>query len=627
MSAGNARSWKPRYKVGQIRPSQMLYAFGIGSIVDLPKISAVVMGIDEWETEEARSIEEPRLLEAVREELGPQVQRLLTPPRPPESKPGLHSPFGQTPVGAPVGTFPRWLLCPLCRLLAPLSSDLFELKANRFRPDSTSYVHVNCPKAGGKASLPAVPSRFLVACKRGHLDDFPWISFVHGGPTDCTGALRMLEFGVSGEAAAIQVRCDCGNTKSLARAFDPEGKRAMPMCRGRRPHLRDFDPSGCEERVETLLLGASNAWFPLTLSALAIPSGESGLTGLVDRNWDSLQHASSPAILAAFRAIGRLPGFEEYSDDEVWEALEAQRSGTPAEVERNANLRDPEWKVLSQPDSVPSTDDFWLRRVAVPEGLGEQIEQVVLGERLREVQAFVGFTRVESAADWAFNEQIEDNRRAPISRKASTWVPAAEVRGEGIFIQFCEGVLSQWERSMPVMLRGSDFREAHSKFRSARHLEDTDASFPGMRYVLLHSFSHALIRQLALECGYGVASMKERLYARTGGEGGDAMSGVLIYTSAPDSEGTLGGLVRLGEPAGLRRHIEQALEMVQLCASDPLCAEHDVKVGVATLHGAACHACLFLPETSCERGNRYLDRTTLVPTFTASDLAFFPESR
>ena len=92
--------------------------------------------------------------------------------------------------------------------------------------------------------------------------------------------------------------------------------------------------------------------------------------------------------------------------------------------------------------------------------------------------------------------------------------------------------------------------------------------------MLLHSFAHALIRELALECGYTASSIRERIYAATGADG-EPMAGVLLYTAAPDSEGTLGGLVALGEPEQLGPLLRQALERAQLCSSDPLCAEHD----------------------------------------------------
>jgi hypothetical protein len=137
-----------------------------------------------------------------------------------------------------------------------------------------------------------------------------------------------------------------------------------------------------------------------------------------------------------------------------------------------------------------------------------------------------------------------------------------------------------------------------------------------MRLVLLHSFAHLLLREFSLECGYGAASIRERIYAD------DGQAGVLVYTAAPDSEGTLGGLVALGEPENLQPLIDGALTRAASCASDPLCAEHDPRRD-RSLHGAACHACLFVPETSCELGNKYLDRALVVPTFGGGVPAFF----
>ncbi len=202
-------------------------------------------------------------------------------------------------------------------------------------------------------------------------------------------------------------------------------------------------------------------------------------------------------------------------------------------------------------------------------------------------------------------------------------MPAAEVRGEGIFIAFDENRLTQWLDREAVHERGLDFYAAHQQWRRARSIEPPDAGFPGMRYALLHTFAHALMRTLTLECGYAAASLRERIYSRPAEVEGGPMAGVLIYTSAPDSEGTLGGLVSLGETATLERHISAALEAMRLCASDPLCAEHAPTQTGQTLHAAACHACLFSPETSCERGNKYLDRSLLVQTVDRDDLAFF----
>ncbi len=210
-----------------------------------------------------------------------------------------------------------------------------------------------------------------------------------------------------------------------------------------------------------------------------------------------------------------------------------------------------------------------------------------------------------------------------IARGNPSWVPANEIRGEGIFFQFSETEIQNWlGRAQRLHL---EFFSAHKQWRKDRGLQPIEDFYPGLRYVLLHSFAHALIRQLSLECGYTAASLRERIYSRNPGTDRPEMAGVLIYTAAPDSEGTLGGLVSLGKPGILERHLNQAMDCMRLCSSDPLCAEHHPGKEGTSLHGASCHACLFAPETSCERGNKYLDRTVLVPTVDRDEFAFFSD--
>ncbi|WP_443069071.1 hypothetical protein [Streptomyces sp. NBC_01278] len=82
----------------------------------------------------------------------------------------------------------------------------------------------------------------------------------------------------------------------------------------------------------------------------------------------------------------------------------------------------------------------------------------------------------------------------------------------------------------------------------------------------------------------------------------------------PDAEGTLGGLVALAEPEKFSRVVRRALHDAERCSSDPLCADRLPRPPHEDfLHGAACHVCLFVSETTCERGNRFLDRRFIVP--------------
>nr|BBH92342.1 hypothetical protein KTA_05410 [Thermogemmatispora argillosa] len=630
-----------RQSVGELRPSQFLFTYGVGAIVDLPYLSVLVMGLEDWESllpyDKPGGIEfihEKRLLESVKAVLGPQVERLQALPRAPEDG-GSPNPFDPSQlVGIPVTPFPRWLLCPTCRTLASIKSGLFSLRANLFHPDRSRYVHTHCPKS--KKSPTAVPARFLIACRNGHLDDFPWHYYVHQGKPCPQARFKLIEMGVSGEVTDVQIRCEeCETWKPMSDAFGTEASKYLPPCPGRHPHLRQSED--CGEAPRAILLGASNSWFPLLLSTLAVPEVQDPLEELVIRYWALLSKTASEREIALLRSIGQLAGpLEAYDDGQIWEVVarrqraqeEAEASGEN-QAARPSLLKVPEWRVLSQPQEAPDVDDFRLRPVEVPEGYGGVLARVVLVERLREVQAMIGFTRIEAPdelLDLRASSAQSKPERVHLTRQAPRWVPAIEVRGEGIFLQLWEEPLRRWEERLMGSVYARDFIRAHSEWRQRHGLLADPVTFPGLRYVLLHSLAHALIRQLTLECGYGAASIRERIYALEPEDEHGPMAGILLYTAAPDSEGTLGGLVSLGEPAQLGRHLRAALEHMQICTSDPLCAEHGA-LGDGSLHQAACHACLFLPETSCERGNKYLDRSVLVPTIVPerAGLAFFGE--
>jgi hypothetical protein len=221
-------------------------------------------------------------------------------------------------------------------------------------------------------------------------------------------------------------------------------------------------------------------------------------------------------------------------------------------------------------------------------------------------------------------------RLVPLARSKPTWVPASEVRGEGIFLKLPEDLLQAWEKRVADSEAMRLHREAYVRYRRNRYsdrinkLPDFDemAHWPGARFVALHTLSHLLIRTISLECGYSSASLSERIYSGT--EDDPHRAGILIYTAVPDSEGTLGGLVSLAEPDRLVQLTRRALTDAMHCSSDPLCAERLPHKPDDFLHGAACHVCLFVSETTCERGNKFLDRRFLVPIGDA-DLALYPD--
>ncbi len=178
------------------------------------------------------------------------------------------------------------------------------------------------------------------------------------------------------------------------------------------------------------------------------------------------------------------------------------------------------------------------------------------------------------------------------------------------------GGSERWLGRLVVKQRLGDLAVGHQRWTADRKIE---RPFPGGPYVLLHTLSHLLIQSLAMRCGYPASSIKERIYA----DGEAERYGILLYTGSPDADGTLGGLVQ--QARHIEDHLAQALRMSALCSNDPICAQHAPGKSMEGrwLHGAACHGCALVAETSCEMRNDFLDRALVVPVLGVPDAAFF----
>ena len=389
-------------------------------------------------------------------------------------------------------------------------------------------------------------------------------------------------------------------------------------CTKSRPWLsqHDTDPSVCphQNEVRALQRGATNSWFSVVRSALAIGSTKTPV-GQAISTCDPQQLAAIDSLdwLKTVVEKGLFPALEPFSADEVWETLQKMRG----EVETSElDLRWPEWGALrDDPDNTSDADEFFLEAGEVPKKFRPFLERIVLVRKLKEVRALTGFSRIETLFD---QEGGDSPGLAPLSKRSLDWLPAIEVRGEGLFIELVEQRVQEWESTDVVSRRMKEMAAKYSEWQRTRGDEETP--FPGPRYVLLHSLAHGLIRELSLDCGYSASSVRERIYSSTNEQ--RRMCGILLYTASPDSEGSLGGLVDLGTPQRFPGLLDSTLASGARCSSDPLCADHQPALH-ATLNAAACHACLLLPETSCEGFNRFLDRNVLVPTIAHDDVAFF----
>ena len=595
-----------RRAVGEVRPSQVITSFGPGAVVDLQTMSIIVAGIDSWPHEAEDVIHEPRLQRALH------VDGFF-PVKPSEGS--LYSRRGTVPAYI----FPRFQVCPVegCRTLSNIADGLVEYDQR------ASELVCRAPgcrgRSGGSRRAPTVPAPFIVACAGGHIDDFPWRSYAHEGAVGCTGRMELYSVGRTGSVADIWVKCSCGATRSMTSAFDEQQAEALGPCGRRRPWLgpTNRDSAACQHAngVRALQRGATNAWFPVVRSALVVgetatPLGEA----LSQCNPSHLERIDSEASLESYIQFeDRLAGFPA---EEVWQALRRMRGEVGTD---EVDLRWPEWLAFREPPRTTSDrNEFYLDAGEVPDGFEDCIFRIVRARKLLEVRALRGFTRLEPPGACVGDGPQPD--LAPIGRERPSWLPGVEVRGEGIFIELREEALTAWAAQHSVQTRAAAMARKFAEWETDRGAEPSP--FPGARYVLLHSLAHAMIRQLALDCGYSASSVRERIYSSV--DPSRLMAGVLLYTASPDSEGSLGGLVDLGAPDRFPDLLRRAIRSAARCSSDPLCADHRPDVH-ASINAAACHACLLVSETSCESFNRFLDRSVLAATMANDTLSFFPD--
>jgi hypothetical protein len=628
-------------KVGSGRPSTLLYTYGPGSVMDLPQFTVMPSGLDDWNRIWARRdgvpvIEAPQLRRAVATLL--RSPRIELRPFPWQAVAFTGSEEGRD-LGVPSRVFPQWLRCTGCDNLGLISQFSYS-NTKKYRPDKAGFTHEKCygrpDRPRGKASAEtAVPARYLLACIDGHLDEFPYDWWVHEGAPCPSGIehpqLRMTDR-TAGKGAAATIACtQCKRRRPMNEAQGEAGAAKLPRCRGRHPHLGTFERDGCGNPAKLMLIGASNLWFGATQSVIVMPQSEADRAdSLALRLWNAKGEklAKYREDLETIRDLVEgqvdLAGIDDKAlRAAVDEALEPEPS--LEEQERKVQQWDPvdllvpEWHYLQK-------DPLGLRHEDPESGLtlskpdwdprwrNGAVGRVLAVESLRKVNALLGFTRIDDL------DRIGDleRRLVPLTLDRPNWTVATEDRGEGIFLQFDEDRIAAWERKIENSALWLAHEEAHERNFRNRFSETAERVKPSTRmrpprYWLLHTFAHILIREAALTCGYSAASLTERLYAWPEENGRPAAAGLVILTTASDSDGTLGGLVQLSEPTRLRQLIERGLYRAGRCSSDPLCAARTPADPEDFLHGAACHCCVMASETSCERANRFLDRRFLIP--------------
>jgi len=586
---------------GQVRRGQVITTYGPGALIDLPKDSAIVGGLDTWpKTSDLEEIEH-RIGRKLQLMTGVAAPKLFAPP------PVSNDPREPT-LGISAWRFPEWFI-------------VQEGGGSEKRERSRRLVHRKALDDKGRFDgQRVVATRFVRACPKGHVDDLRWSRFAHNSEDDCRRQLWLDERGTSGDLADLVVRCECGKRRGLYEASQIE-MNPLGTCSGARPWLGRNSNEDCNLPSRLLIRTASNAYFPQVVSVLSLPDRGSAVETAAKELWDDLQIVDGPAELALIKKKPKImEKLAPFADKEVLEAIRVIKGGGEAErpvkqVELDAILAAPE----GFGDDVPVDPDFHARRL--PDRAWRRssrfagIEAVIQLHRLREILALIGFTRFEAVTPDINGEYETDVERAQIALEPQ-WFPAVENRGEGVFLQLRAHAVHEWLARPEVAERLEGLATGHELWAEDRK---TKRPFPGGPYVLLHTLSHLLIQSIAMRCGYPASSIRERIYADTETE----RFGILLYTGSPDAEGTLGGLVQ--EARHIEDHLLQGLGMGALCSNDPICAQHapGTSMDKRWLHGAACHGCTLVAETSCEMRNDYLDRALVVPVLGIPDAAFF----
>ena len=629
----------------------------------------VTAGLDRWFTScmgqpasngqlVASEVREPRLERLLN------VPKFYLPPGPETQIGDLGGALNAVPLCVPVYRFPSWYLCPSCGLMR--------------KEPLTATGDFKC--AANQCNFRLNQVRFAAACMDGHLQDFPWMEWVHRSPNpQCFGPLRFIPGG-SGSLGDIKIKCtnaNCDAHRSLAgvmsgSVFPNPDNNAAPWsaltrnlcaggeqngdsfsCRGKCVWHGDESPRDCEKPLHAVLINATNVHYSKVASAIWVPPQSFALP-IENQVAEMLRRQDVAETLSLMRALFGVnyvtpflqtepviryltqnnlqqPNISQIIQQVVDGALQPPVQG--AAVTDTQELKSEEYEALQiqQGHNFGSNPDGHLIVRPIQQdnvqdafnGFEHRLEQLSLVDKLRETRVMYGFSRLlsENPLVPSNYQQIQELLWRNWPRNyTDRWLPANINMGEGIFLKFDHDAVRQWEQRQEVINHLASLRDRSiaSALRAGRPVPNIEP-----RMVMLHTLAHLLMKRLTFECGYGSSALRERIYAS--GDDESEMAGILIYTAAGDAEGSMGGLVRMGEPLNFARIFRNAIEEARWCSSDPVCTEIGNHGGQGNdgLNIAACHSCTLAPETSCEFFNAFLDRQLVVDSATGMNVGFF----
>ena len=630
----------------EFRRSQGVVPFGVGAMTDFPEESLMMAGLDVWPSEvcdlsmrvqivNACRVTDGRLALRLSAEAGHQIDYFLSPTESPPDGPS----FGSAPAELegkaqmPFVRFPNWYFCPRCRALRNVpwntQTNAVQLQCTNDKRRAEGKAKA-CTELYKKARPWLSPVRFITACSSSHIMDFPWFEWAHSfaeSPCENGKGNLFLHSTPAAGLAGVVVKCiACNSSRNMAGAFGKDALRTLygGSCPGERPWLGpEARQTGCQKIPQTVQRGAANSYFAKVISSILIPPHSALLEQILDGPdvWSEIMSVvvdgrpHEPFLRQKAKNYDIDPELFIGAVNRQFDRLAPTSGGPSQEDISEQEYRRAEYNAfLGLRPPRQERHDFDTEPVSINEyvsGFGKLFSNVILVPKLRETRVLTGFSRLVPP-------EALDASPASLSLECKNWLPGFSVSGEGIFLKISSARLLEWLKGEEVSARVSGLKE---RIEQRGGILAACEVAPRPAHLMIHTLAHLLIRQLAFECGYDSSSLRERLYVSSDIE---EMAGLLIYTASGDSEGTLGGLVRQGEPGRLDRTLRAALQNAAICSSDPLCIESKGQ-GLYSLNLSACHACSLLPETSCELGNVVLDRGLVIGTSDKPRLGYFSD--
>lgn len=610
-----------------VRASQIVIQYGVGAMLDFPDQTLMTAAPEYWS--ESTEIIHDRRLESI---LGVDCFKM---------------PAGADTVQGKQGVsyvrFPEWYFCPKCRKFQSIYKWVKEFQNHRFRKDDPFMIkNLKCIKCNKNL----VVARIVTCCENGHISDFPWVEWVHynntiGEKVVCNNPTLKIHTGNTSSEGLEGIRLSCTNcnaSASLRGAFDNGIFKELDeklglnefKCKGFHP-WKNREKEKCNEYPRTMQRGSSSVYFPVTYSSIVIPQLSTSLShkiidsisyrkaqeSILDIPLEKRQEILSIMITNWVKNIANETGLNREDVNNFLYNKWIINDEEEKDLDKIRYKFEEYDALLGDMKDSELIRDFVVEKMDVDKYGFNFISNVSLVHKIREVQALLGFTRLKP---YEVNENTRNESYVNIKEKNTRWYPAYEVRGEGIFLEIDNNLIENWVNEIPEILTRID--DLNINYNTSYYGE-MKPRIVTPKFILLHTLSHLLIKELSFQSGYSVASIKERIYC-SDKNSGKIMSGILLYTASGDSEGTLGGLVRQGRSDVLPRVLKKALNSALMCSNDPVCILSKGQ-GRDSLNLAACHSCSLLPETSCEEFNIFLDRGLLIGTFNNREQGFFRE--